>query len=221
MMKKFICLVFVIILFCNITAQAAVEQPISFLQDDSEWGSETYSIAKNKSQTIANSGCGPTTMAMVLNYYIDETITPLHTAMFALANKHRTREDGTSWLYFEDMANEYDLEFLQTASSTEALKWIKSKEDALVICSMKSGFWTRKGHFILLWDVNKKGVAYINDPATLEKSKSVNSYNFMASQCRQFFCFNKKQEEIKHNTEIKGIEKSNYSFFKILPFIGA
>jgi hypothetical protein len=29
-----------------------------------------------------------------------------------LENNHRTRSNGTSWAYFEDMANEYDLEFL-------------------------------------------------------------------------------------------------------------
>lgn len=80
-MKKFIYLTFILTtlmtLMFTISAQAAVEQPISFLQDDTEWGSESYSIVGSQSQTIATSGCGPTSMAMVLNYYIDETITPL------------------------------------------------------------------------------------------------------------------------------------------------
>ena len=75
-MKKFISLTFILITFiCGINAQAATNQPISFLQDDTEWGSESYSIVGSRSQTIATSGCGPTSMAMVLNYYIDETIT--------------------------------------------------------------------------------------------------------------------------------------------------
>ena len=80
-MKKFICVTFILTtlmtLIFSISAQAAVEQPISFLQDDSKWGSESYSIVGSRSQTIATSGCGPTSIAMVLNYYIDETITPL------------------------------------------------------------------------------------------------------------------------------------------------
>lgn len=80
-MKKFICVTFILTtlmtLVFGISAQAAVEQPISFLQDDTEWGSESYSIVGSRSQTIATSGCGPTSMAMVLNYYVDETITPL------------------------------------------------------------------------------------------------------------------------------------------------
>ena len=78
-MKKFICLTFILTTFLcvSLSTQAAVEQPISFLQDDSEWGSESYSITGSRSQTIGSSGCGPTSMAMVLNYYIDDTITPL------------------------------------------------------------------------------------------------------------------------------------------------
>jgi uncharacterized protein YvpB len=192
-MKKFIYVTFILTTFlCNlIFAQAAVEQPISFLQDDTEWGSESYSVIGSRSQTIATSGCGPTSMAMVLNYYVDDTITPLQTSIFALENNHRTRYDGTSWAYFEDMANEYDLEFLQTASSVEALEWMKTQEDPLVICSMGPGLWTSAGHFILLWDV-EDGIAYINDPASTKTSRTENSYNYMASQCRQYFCFNKE-----------------------------
>ena len=191
-MKKFICLTFILTTFlCGQTAQAAVEQPISFLQDDSEWGSESYSITSSRSQTIATSGCGPTSMAMVLNYYIDNTITPIQTAIYAMENNHRTRNDGTSWEYFEDMANEYDLEFLQTASSVEALEWMKTQEDPLVICSMGPGLWTQEGHYILLWDV-QDGIAHINDPMSTEEKRTENSYKYMASQCKQYFCFNKE-----------------------------
>ena len=75
-MKKFIYLTFILTtlmtLMFTFSAHAAVEQPISFLQDDSEWGSESYSVVGSRSQTIATSGCGPTSMAMVLNYYINK-----------------------------------------------------------------------------------------------------------------------------------------------------
>lgn len=207
-MKKFICLTFILIAFVSINTQAAIEQPISFQQDDSEWGSESYSIVGSRSQTIATSGCGPTSMAMVLNYYIDNSITPLQTAIYALANSHRTRGDGTSWNYFNEMANEYDLEFLQTASSAEALEWMNTQEDPLIICSMGPGLWTRRGHYIVLWDV-KDGIAYINDPNSMEQRKTENSYRYMASQCKQYFCFNQK----KQNTSITILSKIFQQYF--------
>ena len=152
-------------LILGINAQAAVEQPISFLQGDSKWGSESYTTTGSRSQTIATSGCGPTSMAMVLNYYVDDSITPIQTAIYAVENHHRTSGNGTSWGYFGEMANEYDLEFIQTASSVEALEWMNTQEDPLVICSMGPGLWTRQGHFIVLWNV-ENGIAYINDPAS-------------------------------------------------------
>lgn len=193
-MKKFIYLTFILttlmtVIF-SVNSQATVEKPISFLQDDSKWGSKSYTIIGSRSQTIASSGCGPTSMAMVLNHYVDDTITPVQTANFAIERYHRTRNDGTAWSYFKDMANEYDLDFLQTASSVEALEWMNTKRDPLIICAMGPGLWTSRGHFILLWNV-KNGVASINDPASTKQIRLENSYKRVASQCRQFFCFDR------------------------------
>ena len=218
-MKKIISLFFILIILIfslNISIMASVEQPISFLQDDTEWGSESYSIVGSQSQTIATSGCGPTSMAMVLNYYVDETITPLQTSIFALKNNHRTRYDGTSWTYFEDMANEYDLEFLQTASSVEALEWMNTQEDPLVICSMGPGLWTRQGHFIVLWDV-ENGVAHINDPASTSQPRTENSYKYMASQCKQYFCFNKKPLPEQELTMLPSVLEEDEFIFSFKP----
>lgn len=198
-MKKFFILTTLLVLIFSMSAQAAMQKPVSFLQTDTEWGFESYSITRDRNQTIASSGCGPTAMAMVLNYYVDDTITPLQTSMFALANGHRTRSDGTSWAFFEDMANEYDLDFLQTASSAEALEWMNTKEDALVICSMTPGLWTSSGHYILLWDV-EDGVVHINDPASTDNRRTKNTFRLMSSQCQQYFCFDLsllKQNRIK------------------------
>ena len=211
-MKKFISLFCVIIFLFGsvIPAQASKKQPVQFLQTKGSWAEESYSINNQKSQTIATSGCGPTAMAMVLNYYIDNSITPLQTAMFALANNHRTKYNGTSWSYFEDMADEYDLEFFQTQSSQHALNWLENKQDALIICSMGTGLWTSSGHFILLWDVDENGVAYINDPNSMEQRKIVNSYNLMASQCEQYFCFNKEKNVMRFRLNKNLSLRNNY-----------
>lgn len=191
------------LLLCCIDIQATTEKPISFMQGDSKWGTELYSATNNHSQTIATSGCGPTAMAMVLNYYIDNEITPLQTAKYALENNYRTCNSGTSWAYFGDIAEKYNLDFLQTASADEALEWMNTKEEPLIICSMGRGLWTKQGHFILLWCVENE-TAYINDPASTEQARIQNSYNYMASQCKQYFCFNK----ISCNDSV-------YSFFEL------
>ena len=111
--------------------------------------------------------------------------------MFAMANNHRTRNNGTSWLYFEDMAKEYGLEFLQTASSQEALDWMNEKDNALIVCSMPAGSWTNGGHFILIWRVDENNIAYVNDPNSIEDEKTQVPYDSISEHCRQYFCFNK------------------------------
>lgn len=212
-MKKFIqrTLVLATLMATLVTgvAQAAVEKPVSFLQYDSEWGSESYSLYSGYSQTIASSGCGPTSAAMVVNYYADASVKPDEMCEYSLYNGYRTSSEGTAWGFFESVAKEYDLDFMQTSSSSEALKWMESKEDPLIVCSMGPGNWTSAGHFILLWDV-KDGVAYINDPASESKSRTENSFKYMASQCKQYFCFDKTREVKVSEKEIeKSIEEAS------------
>lgn len=185
-----------------IPVQASTEQPILFLQTDDRWGNEIYSINNNSSQTIATSGCGPTSMAIVLNYYIDDSITPLQTALYAMNNGYRTYQNGTSWLYFETIADEYDLEFLQTSSSKEALNWMNTKDDPLIICSMGPGLWTSNGHFIVLWKI-ENNMVYINDPASVAEERNKNSYNKLVSQCKQYFCFNKTKKKKIEEIQLK------------------
>ena len=55
---------------------------------------------------------------------------------------------------------------------------------------MGPGLWTKQGHFIVLWDI-ENGIAHINDPASTNQPRTENSYEYMASQCKQYFCFNK------------------------------
>lgn len=144
-------------------------------------------------------------MAMVLHYYGEEDITPLETAAFAVENSYRTRSNGTSWAFFGDVASEYDLDFKQTASSVEALEWMNTKEDPLIICSMGPGLWTSQGHFIVLWDV-EDGVAHINDPASTKPERETNSFNTVASQCKQYFCFEQKLSKINEQELLNQFE---------------
>ena len=95
-MKKFILLTFILAILAlfSTTAFAAVEKPISFLQDDSKWGSMSYSITGSQSQTIASSGCGPTAMAMVLHYYGEEVLKECG-AVDSMAIPHSTNTDSS------------------------------------------------------------------------------------------------------------------------------
>lgn len=193
-MKKFISIL-AALLCCaySVTAHAAETQPTQYLQYDEKWGSNIYSSIGNSSQTIANSGCGPTSAAMVVDYYDEENIiTPDIIAEYAMTNGHRTAYQGTSWSLFSAIADEYNLEFMQTSSAEEANQWMQTHDDALIICSMKPGLWTGGGHFITIWDIQNDEV-FINDPASIQEERIHNFYSYLAKQCKQYFCFNQSK----------------------------
>lgn len=194
-MKKVLLPILIFLLSINITVGASVKQPTLLSQYDNKWTNEPYTILRNSSQTIGSSGCGPTCMAMVLGYYVDKSITPIQTSVYAIENSHRTSYSGTSWGYFKEYAEEYDLEFLQTSSSTDVKKWMQEKNDPLVVCSMGPGTWGSQGHFVLLWEL-KNGIAYINDPASTSANRLQNKYSVVSGQCKQYFCFNKPKDKV-------------------------
>lgn len=216
-MKKFISILAALLCWTVSVsaAQAATTQPVSYLQHDQRWGSQLYTITGNTSQTISTSGCGPTSMAMVLDYYIeDDEITPDEIAEYALQHGYRTASQGTSWGLFSTLAANYGLEFLQTSSKQEAKQWMLEKENALIICSMTHGLWTNKGHFIVIWQIQDDTV-YINDPNSTEERKVRNSFNYLAQQCKQYFCFNfiQQPQESEVAVEEDNDELLNFYFF--------
>lgn len=172
---------------------ASTEQPISFLQYDTQWGDIPYTSCSNSRQTIGNSGCGPTAMAMVIHYYADETITPIETAKYAVENGYRTYNSGTAHGFFGSMAKKYDIEYLDTYSSAEAFEWMKTKTDPLIICSMGPGLWTNNGHFILVWNIDEYNNVDINDPGSTQECRIRNSFTNLTNSSKRYFCFNKTE----------------------------
>ena len=139
---------------------------VYYCQWDSRWKNVMYSNHGDKKQTIGNSGCGPTSAAMILAEWIDPAITPVQTCEDAQKHGYRTYESGTSWGYFPHVFKAYNgfRKYQQTAS----LETLKNaiRDGALAVCSMNNkdgNFWTKGGHFITIVGVDDKYI-YANDP---------------------------------------------------------
>ena len=120
---------------------------VKYLQWDSKWKNVKYST-HTSSQTIGNSGCGPTSMSMIMATWVDKNITPVEMCKLAVDNGYRTYSNGTSWSFFEFVFKKYK-EFSKfiTTTSVSTLK-AALKEGALAVCSMNSNdnkFWTSAG----------------------------------------------------------------------------
>ena len=120
---------------------------VHYLQWDSRWKNKKYST-HTSAQTIGNSGCGPTSMAMIIATWIDPKITPVEMCKMAVDHGYRTENSGTAWGFFDYVKGH--VEGFAKYVTTKSVATLKSalKQGALAVCSMNSndgGFWTSGG----------------------------------------------------------------------------
>lgn len=186
-------------------------RPIYLMQTDSRWKNVMYSAINDKSQTIGSSGCGPTSVSMIINQWLDGNYTPVNACSYAAAAGYRTSNNGTAWGMFKAIAVKYGLKFLQTSYGATAKQFMDENPGALVVCSMSKGNWTTGGHFILMYNCDGTNV-YINDPASTRTTRQKNTFSLLKSQCRQYFCFAKpttETEKERWESKVETIEYQN------------
>lgn len=112
--------------------------------------------------SIATSGCGPTSFAMVASYLTGKTITPVDAVSWC-GNSYYKPGVGTYWSYFAAAASHFGCgSVTQTNDPNKVLKALS--EGHPVISSQSAGLFTRGGHFIVLRDVTASGKVLVNDP---------------------------------------------------------
>lgn len=119
----------------------------NFRQYDSRWGSRNY----NGSSTMAQAGCGPTSLADIL-YNIDTKITPWTVAKWLKANGYAVYGQGTAWSGIPSAMRHFGM------TSVHGLTGMPDIFDAIAkgykaIFLMRAGTrggvtWTTAGHFI-------------------------------------------------------------------------
>ena len=131
---------------------------VYYNQADSKWGSKKYSVFNDdrwktanggKPQDIGGTGCGPTSMAMVISSLTGQEVTPTITAEDAIKGKYRTEYNGTSGRFFVEEAKNYNLQ-VRSTNDIKEVKTALSDQKHLVIASMGQGHFTGGGHYIVL-----------------------------------------------------------------------
>lgn len=122
------------------------------------WANYSY----GRGTTVASSGCGPTSIAMVLaTYGID--VTPDKIAQYSLDNGFRVFGSGTSWGIFKSIANHYGLGLREVGGSVSAvMNQLSQGYPAVVSVSGPSKF-TSGGHFLVVTGY-ENGKFLFNDP---------------------------------------------------------
>lgn len=150
------------------------------MQWDRHWGYFDYGDTM-----LAFSGCGPTCMAMAYVYFTgDLSQNPITIADYAQAGGYHSK-DGTSWTFWTDGAAGLGLTGetlpLQESSIRQALD-----DGKLVVCSMASGDFTKKGHYILLTGYDENGFT-VNDPNHKSNSRKHWDYDTLSTQIKNLW----------------------------------
>lgn len=129
------------------------------------------------SDTIANSGCGATAMAIVTSSLLGREVTPVD--MRDLCCKwNLCGGDGTSWSFFEKAGTEYGLTVknISRENADEVLNALKGKQ-GLVVAHMGPGHFTNGGHYITLTGY-KDGKVFVHDPGNGDEDGNNKYWNF-------------------------------------------
>ena len=167
------------------STQAGIE-PVYYCQSDPRWGRIMYSNHNDHNQTIGSSGCGTTSMAMILATWVDDSITPLETSNWSMENNYRTYNQGTDYAFFPYIAERFGLNLYQTRSTDEVVNHLCN--GALVVASMGPGYFTKGGHYIVSWAVDTDNEIIIcHDPAKMERNCAY--YDIFRNQTLNYFVF--------------------------------
>ena len=144
--------------------------------------------------SIASSGCGPTSFAMIASYLTDTTITPADAVAWC-GNSYYMPGVGTYWSYFQAAANHFGCgSVTQTSDANQVLQALS--EGHPVISSQRAGLFTSGGHFIVLRGVTADSKVLVNDPNDTSSKNYINREFDMMSEVHAtsnaYWIFDKK-----------------------------
>jgi hypothetical protein len=130
--------------------------------------------------SIASSGCGPTSFAMIASYLTGTAITPVDAVSWC-GNSYYKPGVGTYWSYFAAAASHFGCgSVTQTSDANTVLKALS--EGHPVISSQRAGLFTSGGHFIVLRGVTASGKVLVNDPNDSASKNYINREFDMMSE---------------------------------------
>ena len=112
--------------------------------------------------SIASSGCGPTSFAMIASYLTGSTITPVDAVAWC-GNAYYAPGAGTYWSYFQAASEHFGCGTVTQTTDANAVLQALS-QGCPVISSQGPGLFTSGGHFIVLRGITASGKVLVNDP---------------------------------------------------------
>ena len=163
------------------TVGNGVKEVVYFNQLEEPWASLPYA-----SSTVANSGCGPTSMAIVISTLTGKNVTPEMTKSFAEDNGEYVQGQGTSHSFIGNAAAHWGLtcERVGKDRMDNVVQALKEGKMVVEICEAYTITGGSSGHFIVLTGVTSDGYITIADCASRERTGKVYSVETIKSYGR-------------------------------------
>lgn len=153
-----------------------------YVQWDDRWAYDKII----ESETIGISGCGPTSMSMVLSRLLnDKNINPRIIAQDA---KNYMTHEGIAWSFFKAESDKYGINVKEIKNDEKEIKNALKKGPLIV--SVRHGYFTNSGHIMVI-DSYEDGKLLINDPNSIKNTKIKWPYEDIKDQIANVWAFSK------------------------------
>jgi len=162
----------------DLKEEASMDSVPLFVQWDKRWGYEKYS-----GNFFAASGCGPTTLSMVVVYLThNREASPIAVAKYSKEAGYSVDGSGSSWTLISEGCMHYGVKAKAVALDESRMK-AELDEGHPIVVNVGPGDFTDTGHFMVITGYDDEGFS-INDPNSIEKSGKRWLFKNISSQIR-------------------------------------
>jgi len=131
--------------------------------------------------TIASDGCGPTSVAMVFSYLLQENLEPDDVVAWT-GDTYAYEGGGSYWSLFSGCATHWGVNCTDLGLDTDAVL-DELEAGHIIIASMGPFTFTSGGHFIAIVGATEESMFIVNDP----NKDNWNKYNTIKFDCNMVF----------------------------------
>lgn len=128
-----------------------------YSKGDSRWKTHLCSIMNNTDQTINDSECALTSMAIIISSIKNISVLPVEVCKLAIKEKFKKICNNTSLSIFANIANEYGLNCEKTSELSYLIKQL-SAQKKMSVCRIEENKFSYSDYMIVIY-----GVETIND----------------------------------------------------------
>ena len=156
----------------------SVDGFVVYNQCDKAWGANPYG---STGKTICSSGCGPSTMAMIITAFTKKRVTPAQTVAYANTKGLYIPGSGSSWSVAPVLAEHWGLGSKKISKSVSAVNAALKGGAMVAMSGTGPKPFTSKGHYITIRGITSDGKWQIGDSAHSDTSGKAWDPNFIIS----------------------------------------